>query len=41
MAGMSELSEMSEDYIRAARHAAIRLVSEMTKIPDMTTRHVM
>jgi hypothetical protein len=44
MAGMSKLSEMSKDYIRAARHATIRPVSEkseMTKMPDMTARHVM
>jgi hypothetical protein len=35
---------MSEDYIRATRHATIHPVSkksEMTKMPDMTTRHVM
>jgi hypothetical protein len=35
---------MSEDYVRAARHATIRPVSEMSEMaemPDMTARHVM
>jgi hypothetical protein len=44
MAGMSKLSEMSKDYVRAARHATVHPVSkmsEMTKMPDMTARHVM
>jgi hypothetical protein len=47
MAGMSKLSEMSKDYVRATRHATICPVSEMFemsemfKMPDMTTRHVM
>jgi hypothetical protein len=41
MAGMSELSKMSEDYVMAARHATIHPVSEMSKMPDMTARHVM
>jgi hypothetical protein len=44
MAGMSKLSKMSEDYIRAVRHATIHPVSKkskMAKMPDMTTRHVM
>jgi hypothetical protein len=47
MTGMSELSEMSKDYVRATRHATICPVSkmseksEMTKMPDMTARHVM
>jgi hypothetical protein len=38
MAGMSELSE---GYVRAARHATICPVSEMAEVPDMTARHVM
>jgi hypothetical protein len=44
MAGMSELSKMSEDYVRATRHATICPVSkksEMAEMPNMTTRHVM
>jgi hypothetical protein len=44
MAGMSKLSKMSEDYVRAARHATIHPVSErfkMTKMSDMTARHAM
>jgi hypothetical protein len=44
MAGIFKLSEMSEDYIRATRHATIRPVSkksEMAKMSNMTTRHVM
>jgi hypothetical protein len=44
MAGMFKLSKMSEDYVRAARHATIRPVSEkfkMAEMPNMTTRHVM
>jgi hypothetical protein len=43
MARMSELSEMSKYYVRATRHATIHPVfekSKMTKMPDMTTRHV-
>ena len=35
MAGMSELSEMSKDYIRATRHATICSVSEMSKMAKM------
>jgi hypothetical protein len=47
---MAEMAKMSEDYVRAARHATIRPVSEMSKMsemsemakmPDMTARHVM
>jgi hypothetical protein len=41
---MSKLSKMSEDYVRAARHATVHPVSEMsemTKMPNMTARHVM
>jgi hypothetical protein len=44
MAGMSKLSEMSVDYLRAARHATIHPVSEMSKkakMSNMITRHVM
>jgi hypothetical protein len=44
MAGMSKLSEMSKDYIRATRHATICSVSEkseMAEMPNMTARHVM
>jgi hypothetical protein len=44
---MAEMARMSEDYVRAARHATVCLVSgvsempEMPDMPDMTARHVM
>jgi hypothetical protein len=41
---MAEMAKMSEDYVRAARHATVHPVSEMsemTNMPDMTIRHVM
>ena len=47
MARMFKLSKMSEDYVRAARHATICLVSkmaeksEMAEMSNMTARHVM
>jgi hypothetical protein len=44
MARMFMLSEMSQDYVSAARHATICPVSEMSDMPDMpdmTARHVM
>jgi hypothetical protein len=47
MAGMSELSEMSKEYIWATRHATVHSMPEMSKkakmfkMSNMTTRHVM
>jgi hypothetical protein len=41
MAGMSELSEMSEEYIWATRHATMCPVSKNAEMSDMTARHVM
>jgi hypothetical protein len=35
MAEMARMSEMSMDYIRAARHAAIHPVFEMSEMPEM------